>query len=233
MADGGTLSKAFYAEQEMIMRAARSMTTRMLARAGLAACLAVGGASVAGADVQPGKAAPDFTARDTAGKEVTLSSYRGKTVVLEWTNHLCPYTVKHYATDNMQALQREATRDGVVWLTIVSSAPGTQGHVTEREADKLTADRKAAPTAVLLDPDGKVGHLYDARTTPHMFVIDKDGKLAYMGAIDDKPTANQGDVKTARNYVREALMAVKAGEAVKTTSTRPYGCTVKYSSARS
>lgn len=204
-----------------------------LAFAAVTACLAMAGADPVRADVQPGKAAPDFSARDTAGKDVTLSSYRGKTVVLEWTNHLCPYTVKHYATDNMQALQREATKDGIVWLTVVSSPPGMQGYVDALEADKLTADRKAAPTALLLDPEGKLGHLYQAKTTPHMFVIDKDGKLAYMGAIDDKPTANHADVKTAHNYVREALAAVKAGQTVKTASTRPYGCTVKYSPARS
>jgi len=193
----------------------------------------MGSIDAARADVQPGKAAPDFTARDSAGKDVTLSSYRGKTVVLEWTNHLCPYTVKHYATDNMQALQRDATKDGVVWLTVVSSARGTQGYVETLEADKLTADRKAAPTSILLDPEGKLGHLYEAKTTPHMYVIDKDGKLAYMGAIDDNPTANHASVKTAHNYVREALAAVKAGQPVKTASTRPYGCTVKYSAARS
>jgi peroxiredoxin len=185
------------------------------------------------ADVRPGTVAPDFAARDSSGKDVTLSSLRGKTVVLEWTNHECPYTVKHYATGNMQTLQKEATGDGVAWLTIVSSGPGTQGHVTAEEANKLTADRKAAPTAVLLDPDGKVGRLYQARTTPHMFVIDKDGKVAYMGAIDDKPTANHADVKTSRNYVREALAAIKAGQPAKISSTRPYGCSVKYAPARS
>ncbi len=208
-----------------------SIATRLLAPA-----LAIGfalSAIPATAEVVPGKPAPEFTARDTAGKEVKLSDLRGKTVVLEWTNHLCPYTVKHYVTGNMQALQKDATKDGVVWLTVASSAPGTQGHVNALEAEKLTADRNAAPANVLLDPEGTVGRLYEAKTTPHMFVIDKDGKLAYMGAIDDRPTANQADVKGARNYVREALTAVKAGEAVKTSSTRPYGCTVKYSSARS
>jgi peroxiredoxin len=216
------------------MRAIRPTdATGMLACAALVAGLAMGSMSAARADVQPGKAAPDFTVRDTSGKDVKLSGYRGKIVVIEWTNHLCPYTVKHYATDNMQALQRDATKDGVVWLTIVSSAPGTQGHVNELEAEKLTADRKAAPTAFLLDPDGKVAHLYQAKTTPHMFVIDKNGAVAYMGAIDDKPTASHGDVKGATNYVRDALAAVQAGQAVKTASTRPYGCTVKYSAARS
>jgi len=210
-----------------------STRRQMLLAFALGASLSLSGASAALADPQLGNSAPDFVGRDTAGKEVKLSSLRGKTVVLEWTNHLCPYTVKHYATDNMQALQKEATSDGVVWLTIVSSAPGTQGYVETLEADKLTADRKAAPTAVLIDADGTIGHLYAAKTTPHMFVIDPQGKLVYMGAIDDKPTSNHADVKGARNYVREALTAVKAGEAVKTASTRPYGCTVKLAPARS
>jgi peroxiredoxin len=208
-----------------------SIVTRLLVPAA-AIGLALSGAA-ARAEVQPGKPAPEFTARDTSGKEVKLSDLRGKTVVLEWTNHLCPYTVKHYVTGNMQALQKDAAKDGVVWLTIASSAPGTQGYVNALEADKLTADRGAAPANVLLDPDGTVGHLYEAKTTPHMFVIDATGKLVYMGAIDDKPTANSADVKTARNYVREALDAVKSGASVKTASTRPYGCTVKYSAARS
>lgn len=217
-----------------MLRPSPSSYKRMLMTAGIGACLALSSVVMARAnDVQPGKSAPDFTARDTNGKEVKLSSLRGKTVVLEWTNHLCPYTVKHYASGNMQALQAEATVGGVVWLTIVSSAPGTQGYVEAPEADKLTQDRKARPTAVLLDPDGKVGHLYEAKTTPHMFVVDPQGKLVYMGAIDDKPTSNQADIKGARNYVREALAAVKTGEAVKSASTRPYGCTVKLAPARS
>lgn len=213
------------------MISAFSIATRRLVPA-----LAIGFALTAvpaSAEVTPGKPAPEFTARDTAGNEVKLSDLRGKIVVLEWTNHLCPYTVKHYSTGNMQALQKDAAKDGVVWLTVASSSPGAQGHVNAREADKLTADRGAAPARVLLDPDGTVGHLYEAKTTPHMFVIDSTGKLAYMGAIDDKPTANNADVKTARNYVREALDAVKNGTPVKTVSTRPYGCTVKYSAARS
>lgn len=209
------------------------MTTRFVLAPMLALGLALASAPAALADVQPGKPAPDFTARDSTGKDVKLSSLRGKTVVLEWTNHLCPYTVKHYVTGNMQALQKDAAKDGIVWLTIASSAPGTQGHVNGLEADKLTADRGAAPASVLLDPEGTVGHLYEAKTTPHMFVIDPEGKLVYMGAIDDKPTANSADVKTARNYVREALDAVKSGTPVKSASTRPYGCTVKYPPVRS
>jgi peroxiredoxin len=210
-----------------------SYSTRRLLAPTLAIGLALASAPAVLAEIQPGKPAPEFTARDTAGKEVKLSDLRGKTVVLEWTNHLCPYTVKHYVTGNMQALQKDAAKDGVVWLTVASSAPGMQGHVNGLEAEKLTADRNAAPASVLLDPEGTVGRLYEAKTTPHMFVIDPAGKLVYMGAIDDKPTASSADVKTARNYLREALDAVKAGTPVKTASTRPYGCTVKYPPVRS
>ncbi len=158
----------------------------------------------------------------------TLAAYKGKTVVLEWTNHECPYTVKHYATGNMQALQKSATESGAIWLTVVSSRPGTQGHVHALEADKLTDDRKAHPTAVLLDPKGDLGRLYEARTTPHMYIIDPAGMLVYMGAIDDQPTANHASVKVARNYVRETLDALAARRPIALASTRPYGCTVKY-----
>jgi peroxiredoxin len=180
------------------------------------------------AAVQSGSPAPDFTATDTKGTQHTLTAYRGKTVVLEWTNHECPYTGKHYATGNMQALQADATAAGVIWLTVVSSRPGEQGYVDAAQADRLTASRKAHPTAVLLDPSGRLGHLYGARTTPHMFVIDAAGTLVYMGAIDDRPTANPASVKGARNYVREALDAVAAGRPVAVAATRPYGCSVKY-----
>jgi peroxiredoxin len=180
------------------------------------------------ANVQAGKDVPDFTAVDSNGKSHQLSSFKGKTVVLEWSNDGCPYVQKHYGSGNMQALQKDATAAGVVWLTVVSSAPGTQGHVSGPAANKLTAERKAQPTAVLLDPTGKIGKLYDAKTTPHMFVIDGKGVLAYAGAIDDKPTANQADVKTARNYVKEALSAVASGKAAPVTTTRAYGCSVKY-----
>jgi peroxiredoxin len=175
-----------------------------------------------------GVAAPAFTAVATSGTSVSLVDQRGKIVVLEWTNHDCPYVRKHYETSNMQALQREATGQGVVWLTIISSAPGTQGHVSPAEADALTATRKAAPTAVLLDPTGVVGKAYGATNTPHMYVIDKAGSLVYAGAIDDRPTTRRADVQGAQNYVREALQAVAAGQPVKTPTTRAYGCTVKY-----
>jgi hypothetical protein len=177
---------------------------------------------------QTGRPAPAFTGTDTKGARHTLAGYGGKTVILEWTNHECPYTVKHYATGNMQALQEMATGSGAVWLTVVSSRPGAQGYVEAAEADRLTASRKARPTAVLLDPDGQLGRLYDARTTPHMFIIDGAGLLVYMGAIDDRPSASHGSVKGARNYVRDALDAMAAGRPIPVASTRPYGCSVKY-----
>jgi hypothetical protein len=180
------------------------------------------------AALQTGSAAPAFTGIDTKGVRHTLAGYGGKTVVLEWTNHECPYTVKHYATGNMQALQAEATGSGAVWLTIVSSRRGEQGHVEAAEADRLTSTRKAHPTAVLLDPSGQIGRLYDARTTPHMFVIDGTGTLVYMGAIDDQPTASHSSVPGARNYVRAALEAMAAGRPIAVPSSRPYGCSVKY-----
>lgn len=197
--------------------------------AGLVAATALA-ATTARTEIQPGRLAPDFTLKDSTGKEVKLSSFKGKTVVLEWTNHECPYVRKHYETSTMQTLQKDASKDGVVWLTLISSAPGQQGHVNGLEAEKLTADRKAAPTAVLFDPTGKVGKAYEARVTPHMFVIDKDGMLRYQGGIDDKPSANHADVKTAKPYVREALAAVKAGATPNPAVTRAYGCSIKYQS---
>jgi peroxiredoxin len=175
-----------------------------------------------------GAAAPAFSTGATTGKSVSLADHSGKIVVLEWTNHLCPYVQKHYDTSNMQALQKDATGQGVVWLTIISSSPDTQGHVLPREADELTRKRNASPTAVLLDPTGVVGKMYGATNTPHMYVVDKSGTLVYAGAIDDKPTSRRSDVPNARNYVREALAAVASGQPVKTPLTRAYGCTVKY-----
>jgi peroxiredoxin len=209
------------------MTVTRRQALTVLAASAASSTLIAPGAP-ARAAVQTGMSAPDFTAKDSKGAQHTLAAYRGKTVILEWTNHECPYTVKHYATGNMQALQAAATGSGAVWLTVVSSRPGEQGHVKATEADRLTATRRARPTAVLLDPKGQLGRLYDARTTPHMFVIDGAGMLVYMGAIDDRPTASQSSVKGARNYVREALDAVAAGRPVALPSTRPYGCSVKY-----
>ena len=176
-----------------------------------------------------GTTAPAFSADATTGKHVSLGDYRGQLVVLEWTNHECPYVRKHYETGNMQALQQEARGQGVVWLTLISSSPGTQGFVTPAQADELTVSRKASPAAVLLDPSGTVGKMYGATNTPHMYVVDKTGRLVYAGAIDDRPTTRRGDVQGAQNYVREALHAVAAGQPVKTPVTRAYGCTVKYS----
>jgi peroxiredoxin len=206
---------------------------RTLVHAAIASALIAGGTVAVLAQAQPGKPAPEFTLQDSAGKTVKLADFKGKTVVLEWTNQDCPYVRKHYGTGNMQSLQKEAAAKDVVWLTISSSAPGMQGHVTALEADELTASRKAAPAAFLFDDDGKVGRAYDARVTPHMYVIDKAGVLAYMGAIDDKPTANHADVKTARPYLKEAVEAVLAGSPLKVASTRAYGCSIKYATPRS
>jgi peroxiredoxin len=202
--------------------------TRYTAVVASAVLLARPAASWAAA-ARVGEPAPPFTATSTSGSAVSLADQRGKLVVLEWTNHDCPYVRKHYETGNMQGLQREATGQGVVWLTIISSAPGTQGHVEPAEADQLTTSRKAAPTAVLLDPSGTVGKLYGATNTPHMYVVDKAGVLVYAGAIDDRPTSRKSDVQGANNYVRSALQAVTSGQPVKTPVTRAYGCTVKYS----
>ena len=174
--------------------------------------------------------APDFTGVDSNGVSHNLSDFKGKVVVLEWTNHQCPFVQKHYGSSNMQKLQKEATSKGVVWLSIISSAPDTQGYVSGSEANQLTKSRDASPTAVILDPEGNIGRLYNARTTPHMYVIDTDGVLRYMGAIDDKPTANNADVKTANNYVSAAIDSILNNRPVETTVTQSYGCSVKYKS---
>lgn len=175
-----------------------------------------------------GDPAPQFTATDSHGKIHHLSDYAGKFVVLEWTNRECPYTRKHYDSGNMQRLQREWTQRGVVWLTVVSSAPGKQGYVTAEEENTHLTQVKASPTAVLLDPSGDLGHLYDAKTTPHMFVVSPQGVLLYNGAIDDRATADKADVQGARNYLSQALEEAMSGKAVRDAATRPYGCSVKY-----
>lgn len=185
-------------------------------------------AEPAAAEAAVAKPAPDFTATDSNGKSFTLSALKGRTVVLEWTNHECPYTIKHYRSGNMQALQAEAAATGVVWLTVASSAPGQQGYVDAAAANRLTAERGAHPAAVLLDPKGDLGHLYEARSTPHMFVIDAQGGLAYAGAIDDKPSADPGDIAGAHNHVRAALAALAVGRRPQPAATRPYGCSIKY-----
>lgn len=182
------------------------------------------------AEVGPaiGQAAPEFKAVDTNGKAHALSQYRGKWVVLEWLNHDCPYVRKHYNSNTMQALQKKYADKGVVWLSIVSSAPGKQGHYSNAEANALTKEKGAAPHAVLVDAPGTVGRMYDARTTPHMFVINPQGTLVYKGGIDDKPTARAADLKDARPHVDIALQEAMAGKPVSVPTSQPYGCSVKY-----
>jgi peroxiredoxin len=175
-----------------------------------------------------GQPAPEFTATDTNNNVHKLSDFKGKFVVLEWTNRDCPFTQKHYQSGNMERLQHEWTKRGVVWLTVVSSAPGEQGYVIGGEENAYLEQMKAAPTAVLLDPNGQLGHLYDAKTTPHMFVIDRKGMLIYDGAIDDRASTDVSDIAGAKNYVVQALQEAMAGKPVTVTTSRPYGCAVKY-----
>jgi peroxiredoxin len=178
-----------------------------------------------------GDSAPDFTATDSHGQTHKLSEYKGKFVVLEWTNNGCPYTVKHYSSGNMQALQKQWTARGVVWLTVLSSAPGEQGFMTAAQENAYIGRVHADPTAALLDPNGAIGHEYGAKTTPHMFVIGPSGKLIYDGAIDDHPSTDTSDIPASKNYVSAALTQAMAGQPVATAYTRPYGCSVKYSGA--
>lgn len=177
-----------------------------------------------------GSPAPDFSGTDSTGKSHRLSDMRGKVVVLEWTNHDCPFVSKHYRSSNMQRTQKDVTKGGAVWLSVISSAPGLQGHVTGAEADALTRDRQAFPSAVLLDPKGDIGKLYRAAVTPHIFIVDRDGRLAYQGAIDDIASWDEADIPQATNYVRQVMTQLKAGLQVKPGVTRPYGCSVKYGS---
>jgi AhpC/TSA family len=185
-------------------------------------------AAAAGAAPQIGQPAPEFTATDSKGNSLSLSQYHGKTVILEWTNAECPYTHKHYASGNMQSVQALAQKNGVVWLSVVSSAPGKQGYVNGPAADALTQSRGASPSAVLLDPSGTLGRLYAAKTTPHMFVIDKNGTLQYMGGIDSIATADASDIPRAEPYLKEAMLAVVQGAPVAHAVTKPYGCSIKY-----
>jgi peroxiredoxin len=200
---------------------------KTIALASLASLLASAPTPAAAAPTV-GQPAPAFSAVDTHGKTRTLSEFEGKRVVLEWHNQGCPFVVKHYDSGNMQKLQQKLTADGVVWLTVISSAPGKQGHVSAADADAYVAKQKAAPTAVLLDEGGSVGKAYGAKTTPHMFIIDEKGVLVYAGAIDDKPSTDKADVDGAKNYVLAAYDDLKAGKAVGLASTAPYGCSVKY-----
>jgi peroxiredoxin len=178
--------------------------------------------------VETGSLAPEFTLEGVSGKKVSLTDYRGKLVVLEWLNYGCPFVKKHYGSKNMQTLQKKYTKDGIVWLSIISSAEGKQGYVTPEEGMKDKKDHESAATDVLLDTKGIVGQLYGAKTTPHMFVINKDGKIAYQGAMDDKADTDLESVKVAKNYVTLALASLMAGKKVAVTQTKSYGCSVKY-----
>ena len=184
--------------------------------------------AVAVAAPQVGKPAPEFTLTDSDGKTHNLADFKGKIVVLEWLNHGCPFVKKHYDSGNMQKLQKEYTGKDVVWLSIVSSAPGKQGHMSADETNKTKAEKGSAATAVLIDEDGKVGRLYDAKRTPEMFIVGKDGTLVYAGAIDDKPSPDPADVEGAKNYIAQALDEILAGKPVSEPTTTAYGCSVKY-----
>ncbi|WP_439641478.1 thioredoxin family protein [Nevskia sp.] len=194
--------------------------------AGIAAGLLIAATALAGPTV--GQPAPAFTAVDSRGKTVSLADFKGRPVVLEWSNDGCPFVQKHYKSGNMQALQKAYTARNVAWLTVLSSAPGKQGHVDGAGADRLSSERGAAPTAVLLDASGALGKRYDAKTTPHLFVIDGNGVLAYAGAIDSIPSADADDVTKATPYLQQALDAVLAGKPVAQPATPPYGCSIKY-----
>lgn len=180
------------------------------------------------AEVQPGQSAPDFQLTDSNGSAQKLSNFKGKFVVLEWFNKGCPFVKKHYGSSNMQGLQKTYTGKNVVWLTIISSAPGKQGHESGPEANKTKESLGANPTHVLLDSDGKVGKLYGAKTTPHMFIMNPEQKIIYVGAIDDNPSYDPADIPKAKNFVTMTLEAAMNNKPVQISSHKPYGCTVKY-----
>lgn len=192
------------------------------------AFVAITTATSAQAAIEIGKPAPEFTATDTNGKTHKLSDFKGKNVVLEWTNPECPFVIKHYDVGNMQKLQEKYTAEGVIWLSINSSAAGKEGNMTAEESNKYIAEQKSKETARIIDADGTIGKLYDAKTTPHMFVIDKDGNVAYMGAIDSDSSFKSEKIEGATNYVSAALDSLLAGKPVEMASTKPYGCSVKY-----
>jgi peroxiredoxin len=202
----------------------------MIGKLLLACLLFVATTGLGLAETQIGQAAPSFTLTDTHGKKISLEDFKGKYVVLEWYNPDCPFVGKHYKSRNMQGLQKEFTSKGVVWITIDSSAPGEEGNYPPQELNQISVRDGASRTALLLDPEGKVGRLYEAKTTPDMYIINPAGILVYKGAIDDKRSTDPADVKTATNYVKLALQQAMTGKPVATTATRPYGCSVKYSS---
>lgn len=176
------------------------------------------------------QAAPAFTGKGADGRTINLADYKGKTVVLEWTNHDCPFVKKHYESGNIPQLQKDAAARGVVWLQVISSAPGEQGQVDGATAIKINGYRDSKPAGTVLDADGTIGKLYGAKTTPHLFIINPEGKLVYKGGIDSIPSSNQADIAKADNYVSSALAALASGKKVAHPSTQPYGCSVKYAS---
>ncbi|MFC3124933.1 redoxin domain-containing protein [Pseudoroseomonas globiformis] len=200
----------------------------ILGAAGLAGAGLLLRGTPAAAAPRIGQAAPDFSRPDSHGGTRSLSALRGKLVVLEWTNHDCPFVMKHYGASNMQNLQREVADAGGVWLSVISSAPGEQGHVPAAQANELTRSREAAPTAVLLDPEGEMGRAYNAQTTPHMYIISAEGTLLYMGGIDSIASTRVEDLQKATPHFRNAFQAVREGRPVQNAVTRPYGCNVKY-----
>jgi peroxiredoxin len=201
----------------------------MIRRLALAAALTLPLLAAAPAGAQTvGQPAPDFSAPDLLGKPVKLSDFKGKYVVLEWVNPECPYVRRHYDTGNMPELQKELATKGVVWLAVNSSSQSSGEFTPPEQMAKWIADKGGAPRATLIDKDGKVGRLYGARTTPHMYVIDPQGKLIYAGAIDDKRWASAEETKSARNHVRAALTEAMSGKPVSVAATSPYGCSVKY-----
>ena len=204
------------------------MNFRPLMSLAAAAALLIALPQTVSATPDTGKPAPAFTGTDSRGKPVSLADFKGKTVVLEWTNHDCPYVRKHYSAGNMQAIQRDATKDGIVRLQIISSAPGLEGHVDGKQAEALNAQRKASPSGIVLDPAGKIGRQFAARHSPTMAVIDAKGQLAYYGAIDDNSNWHPDSIKGATNHVRTALADLKAGRDVSVAKTRAYGCSIKY-----
>ena len=196
--------------------------TRQTFIAGLAvtAVSLASGAALAQGAAKPGAPAPAFSIVDVDGKPQKLSDYAGKTVILEWTNHDCPYVRKHYNSTTMQTLQKDMAKDGIVWLSVISSPVGEQGHVDAAKAKELTKSRDAAPATILLDPKSVMARAYGAQTTPHMYIIDPRGLVVYNGAIDDKRSTNPADVKTAKNYVVAALDEMKAGKPVSEPATK-------------
>lgn len=186
------------------------------------------GAALAQGAAKPGAPAPAFSIVDVDGKTQKLSDYAGKTVILEWTNHDCPYVRKHYNSATMQTLQKDMAKEGIIWLSVISSPAGEQGHVDAAKAKELTKSRDAAPATVLLDPKSVMARAYGAQTTPHMYIIDPKGTLAYAGAIDDKPSASASSLVGAKSYVRQAVAEMKAGKPVSEPATKAYGCAVKY-----